>query len=85
MTLRNSILAAAMLVVVSGCSIQTYSENPEYIVSDQDKMDIARCAGSSNPNLSAMTKVQYRLYAECLVELDHGRNKSPIKRPRKEG
>lgn len=70
---------ASLLVVLSGCSIQAYSENPQDIMSSQDNMDIARCAGSSNPNLRAMTEVQYRLYTKCIMELERSRNKQSTK------
>lgn len=80
MHIMRKFFVFALLGWLSGCSVEAHSENPQDIMSSQDSMDIARCSGSSKPDLRAMTAVQYRLYTDCIIELKKSREKQSTKK-----
>jgi hypothetical protein len=62
--------AAILALSIAGCAIT--SEQTSMLAS-QDRADIARCAGSSNPDLGEFTAAQYEAYTGCIVELNRRR------------
>lgn len=70
----RTLFAVLGLASVSACSVNMPGKTSEDLLADRDKMDIARCAGTTNPDLNNFTPGQYKAYTECIVELNKRRS-----------
>ncbi|MGX9718316.1 hypothetical protein ACWYXJ_29235 [Janthinobacterium lividum] len=64
----------ALAAAITGCAVSLPNKTTDDLLADRDKMDVARCAGTSSPDLSKFTAEQYQAYTACIVELDKRRS-----------